>query len=681
LTDFADLELSLHRRDGSNYSVEMRFTQPDSDADIRLGTDQAVSVAMDLPSLQAMIADPAEYGEALSKNLFADASVLSSFAQARASAQSLQAALRVRLLIGPSAPELHTIYWETLRDPQNKSPLFTGENILLSRYLSSNDWRPVKLRPKGELKALTAASNPSNLKDYKLAEVDAPGELRRAREALGTIPVTELGGGKAKCTLNNLVNALREGVDILYLAAHGTVANGEPRIWLETDDGTAAITSANEFVTRIAELQQQPRLVVLASCQSAGKGSGEALQALGPKLAQAGVPAVIAIQGNVSMESIKKFMPIFFAEIQKDGQIDRALAVARGAIRDAQDYWMPALFMRLRSGKIWYVPGIGDEGEEFEKWSAILTSAKSKQLTPILGAGMYEPMLGPWRELASQMADKHGFPLEPFYRESLPQVTQYLLVSQDLNTLFSEMNGYFRKAVQARFTSGLSEELKADSADLQALMLSAGKELRQKDPNEQHQVLARLKLPVYITTNADNLMEDALKEAGVDPKMEICPWSDRFYSPSVFEGSGYNPTPEQPLVYHLFGHISVPDSMVLTEDDYFDFLRGVTSNKDLIPPRVRSALTNASTMFLGFQLDDWSFRFFFHSMLNPETLKVRARYSHIGVQVELDETRNISPKRARKYLEKYFGGSVITIFWGSSGDFLSELNKRFKPEA
>ena len=60
---------------------------------------------------------------------------------------------------------------------------------------------------------------------------------------------------------------------------------------------------------------------------------------------------------------------------------------------------------------------------------------------------------------------------------------------------------------------------------------------------------------------------------------------------------------------------------------------------------------------------------------------MRARYSQIGVQVELDESRNISAKRARKYLEKYFDTSEVTIFWGSSSDFLTELNNRMKPAA
>ena len=71
---------------------------------------------------------------------------------------------------------------------------------------------------------------------------------------------------------------------------------------------------------------------------------------MGPRLAEAGVPAVLAMQGDISMETVSRFMPTFFHELQRDGQIDRAMAAARGAIRDRHDWWAPALFMRLRSG-------------------------------------------------------------------------------------------------------------------------------------------------------------------------------------------------------------------------------------------------------------------------------------------------------------------------------------------
>ena len=34
----------------------------------------------------------------------------------------------------------------------------------------------------------------------------------------------------------------------------------------------------------------------------------------------------------------------------------------------------------------------------------------------------------------------------------------------------------------------------------------------------------------------------------------------------------FKPSPQTPVVYHLHGHRSVIDSLVLTEDDYLDYL-------------------------------------------------------------------------------------------------------------
>ena len=98
-------------------------------------------------------------------------------------------------------------------------------------------------------------------------------------------------------------------------------------------------------VSWLSELKQPPCLVVLISCQSAGTGevterSSRArsktmhLGALGPRLGSAGVPAVLAMHGNVTMATVEAFMPKFFSELQKDGLVDRAVALARGAVRD-----------------------------------------------------------------------------------------------------------------------------------------------------------------------------------------------------------------------------------------------------------------------------------------------------------------------------------------------------------
>lgn len=67
--------------------------------------------------MQALQLDDAAYGKLLSNSLFGTEAIRTAFEKARAAAQD--APLRVQLFIGPSAPELHSLRWETLRDPQD----------------------------------------------------------------------------------------------------------------------------------------------------------------------------------------------------------------------------------------------------------------------------------------------------------------------------------------------------------------------------------------------------------------------------------------------------------------------------------------------------------------------------------------------------------------------------------
>ncbi len=680
----ADLELSLHRREAGKYTVEMRFSQPGSETDIRLGQDRAINAEFDFDDLSKKAEDPQAYGSALSKALFTDADLLKEFSKARTSAQTIKTPLRIRLVIGPSAPELNSLYWESLRDPDDqKATLFTGEQIFLSRYLSSQDWRPVTLRSKGELKALVAIANPSNLGEYQLAPVDSAGELARARAALKNIPVTPVPASPTEhCTLNAIINCLGDGYDILYIVAHGSFLKDEPWLWLEDENGAVARVSGYDLATHIRELENQPRLVVLASCQSAGAGTGPALQSLGPSLAQGGVPAVIAMQGSVSMSTVEKFMPVFFDELQKDGQIDRAVAVARGTVRAENDFWMPVLFMRLRSGRIWYVPGFsGESAGDFKKWSALLGDISNENATPILGGGLHEHVYGSNRDLAVGLAEASNYPLAQDSREALPQVTQYLLIDQSLSYLQTGLAALIRKRIQDRLGKLLPDELKGEKAPVLDLISFAGRKQRENNPTEQHRVLASLKLPIYINTNYDNLMFDALAEdPDVKPERVICPWTDRFSAESVYDREpDYLPSPKRPLVYHLFGHFSEPDSLVLTQDDHFQYLIGITQNKNLIPKRVLKVVTSTALLFLGFQLDDWAFRIFYRFIKNLQGSSGLDKYAHIAVQVDPDELRNRDPKRAHEYLEEYFKSSSINVYWGQSQDFLKALDGQRSP--
>ncbi|HWQ83658.1 MAG TPA: CHAT domain-containing protein, partial [Anaerolineales bacterium] len=676
---YAELEISLHRRETGSYAIDFRFSQPDSDADIRLGQDQTTQTGIDLDALLALTHSPDKYGEKLTQDFFAEPAVLAAFTQAVSSAQSQNRPLRLRLVIGPSAPELHSVRWETMNNPLDNTPLCTNENIIFSRYLSSLDWRPVRLRPRDDLSALVLVANPSNLDEYNLSAVDVPGEIERARSGLGNIRLSLIPDpDKAgQATSDQLIDQLREKeFDILYLVAHGALVKNEPWLWLEDQEGKVARTSGIELVTRLKELQKRPRLVVLASCQSAGKNAGDALQALAPRLAEAGIPAVIAMQGNISMETVADFMPAFFEELRRDGQIDRAITVARGKVRARADYWMPALFTRLKSGRIWYVPGFGEDRKGFEKWPALMRSIKRGQCTPVLGPGLYEPYLGAPREIAQRWAEAYHYPMAPHERESLPQVAQYLTINQYQRAPYDELEEYLQGEVQSRFTASLPPELRQGRMPLDQLLDVVRARVHKDHPFEPHQALAQLPLPIFITTNHDGLLTSALKDAGKDPQPVLCPWNEYIEQiESVYDREpDYFPTPERPLVYHLFGRIDEPDSLVLTEDDYFDFLIGITGNKDLIPSAVRRALADTALLFLGFQMDDWNFRVLFRSILSQQGGSRRDRYAHIAAQVEPEEGRNLEPERARSYLENYFAkGADISLFWGTPEDFVKEL--------
>ena len=387
----AELEIVIRRRDAGTAAVDLRFSPAGSDGDVRLAEDVLVDLA-DVPAPDAVAMGTEEYGLALTHRLFAS-DVGAAFARARQEAQSNGVPLRIRLFVASSADPLHQLRWETLRDPDTGDRLLTNENILFSRYLSTADWRRVTPAPSADLDAVVAVANPHGLESYgnpPLAPVDVDGELGRARASLRGMRLVELASA-GMAGLDSIADALRAKPDVFYLVCHGFLARGEPQLLLEAADGSVLRVPGTDLVTRLRELPKLPRLIVLASCQSGHGGTtadGGALAGLGPRLADIGVPAVVAMQGNVTMATVERFMPAFFAELGSDGQIDRAVAVARGKVRGNADWWMPVLYMRLKSGRLWYVPeeerGVApsDEARPRPRWSVAAPSDLACFVTP-----------------------------------------------------------------------------------------------------------------------------------------------------------------------------------------------------------------------------------------------------------------------------------------------------------
>jgi hypothetical protein len=303
----------------------------------------------------------------------------------------------------------------------------------------------------------------------------------------------------------------------------------------------------------------------------------------------------------------------------------------------------------------------------------LLRHIRRKRCTPILGPGITASLLGSPREIASRWSETFRFPLEPHAQDDLPQVAQFLAVNQG-EQLFphEELEEFLRREIWRVYGDELSPDLR--QAPVARLQAALGEMDRQRNPVEPHKVLANLPFPIYITTNSDNLMTLALEEAGKKPQMVYCPWNS--YIERRKDAYEDNPSSGNPLVYQLFGHISDPATLVLTEDDYFDFLIGFTNNREMIPEIVRRVFVDTALLFLGFRIDDWAFKVLFRSIMSLQGGTRRRDYTNIAVQIDPEEGQVIEPEGARRYLQSYFENADISIYWGRVEDFIGELHER-----
>jgi hypothetical protein len=287
-------------------------------------------------------------------------------------------------------------------------------------------------------------------------------------------------------------------------------------------------------------------------------------------------------------------------------------------------------------------------------WKRLIEKIKSGHCTPIIGPGAYSKTL-PWNpRLATRWVEE--FPEYPY-----------------------PWDGSYELGRVAQFVSVVAPDpLVPKDAWVKQI-----RELEPPDfnmPDEPHRVLASLPLPIYITTNYDRFMVQAIekrREGDKIPVREFCHWKQymREYETTNLEDP--SPTVANPIVYHLHGHEGFPDSLVLTYDDYLDFLVNVSEENALIPPRIQRALAGNSLLLLGYQLEDWNFRVLFRAIVL--FLQKGTQRTHVAVQFDPsfgDKATEEQIKRAQKYFNRYFEKINVKVYWGTCQKFVTELRER-----
>jgi|RhiMetdeSRZDD1v2_1073273.scaffolds.fasta_scaffold132671_1 SIR2-like protein len=299
-------------------------------------------------------------------------------------------------------------------------------------------------------------------------------------------------------------------------------------------------------------------------------------------------------------------------------------------------------------------------------WNDLLRLIRMKKCTPFIGAGASYPYLPLGGELAYDWSNRYKYPLTKDMGD-LAKVAQFMSISR------------YPMFPREIFLEDYAERVKKKGQPDFS---------RKEDP---HGILADLDLPIYITTNYDHFMFDALKirshkkKVEKTPKIEVCRWSNEVeqilklkrIKPTL---SGEDkPTPNEPLIYYLHGHLETPESMLMTENDYLDFIIRLNEKEiRILPHQITTALATNALLFVGYSLADWNFRVLFRSIFSSIS-----SFTSLIIAVQLRPRDVNSEANAMEYLSKYFGSVLgknirVRVYWGESTDFAKELRKRWE---
>ncbi len=226
-----------------------------------------------------------------------------------------------------------------------------------------------------------------------------------------------------------------------------------------------------------------------------------------------------------------------------------------------------------------------------------------------LDTGSVIPFLGAGASLGAMVAGAEGPVALPSGRELAEQLALEANFPRDEEPTLASVAQYYEDVAAGRIA--LYEQLHTVFT-------------KEYAPGRIHHYLAGIPGPLLIvTTNYDDLMERALREAGkpfdlvihtTDPALgeQLLWWADDAEEPElVMANRLYLDLEEVTVLYKMHGAVdrilAARDQYVITEDDYVDFLTRLIK-QEAFPAILAEPFQKRHFLFLGYGLGDWNLR-------------------------------------------------------------------------
>jgi outer membrane protein assembly factor BamD (BamD/ComL family) len=300
------------------------------------------------------VAQMKDFGADLFRVLFAE-EVRACYAQSQAIARQQGKGLRLKLRLDPS---LAGLPWEFLYSRERR------DFVILSRYNPIVRYTELKipsepLRVTPPLRLLVVIASPQEDRYY--ASLDTEREKQRILAALadlqetGVVTVDFLEGANSFRRLTHLLR--REEYYILHFVGHGDYdkEHQEGVLVMEDEDRRGMWVGA-QSLGRLLRDVTATRLAILNACVGAVASPADPFSSVAASLVGVGVPAVIAMQFEISDGAAITLAHEFYTALADNFPVDAALAEARKQISfddpDSLEWATPVLYMRAPDGML-----------------------------------------------------------------------------------------------------------------------------------------------------------------------------------------------------------------------------------------------------------------------------------------------------------------------------------------